>query len=212
MGGMSGQSGGGRAEDRDDLRERLLRAFPTVVHADVSPAIDRVPISVNPPVGLVNESNNRLWLPISFDGETLEIPARIYNSYSSTAIESLSAASRAAAGCIYTRHHDGLVRQRALELLLGHDAAWTAPFIVQLLGEYVVEICLDVERFLSDRLPELPKTAHGLTRFVESNRSFMALTRARATSYWAEYYRLDFLRVDSYPAVHALDVIERHVS
>lgn len=193
---------------RDDFRARLRDAFPTVAFAAASPALDLVPPAEIPPVGLVQESNNRPWPSISFQGETLAIPDRIYNGFPSRQVERLSPASRAAAGCIYTRHHDGQIRQRALELVLSHDVAWSAPFVVALLGEYVVDISVDIERFVRNRLDGFPETARGLGHFVDSNPSFMALTRARAVSYWAEYYRLDFLRMETYPALRALDVIE----
>jgi hypothetical protein len=193
---------------RDDFRARLLDAFPTVAYAAALPAIDLVPPADFPPVGLVQESNNRPWPSINFEGETLAIPDRIYNGFQSRDIERLAPASRVAAGCIYTRHHDGHIRQRALELVLSHDAAWSAPFVVALLGEYVVDICVDIERFLRDRLDSFPETSRALGQFVDSNPTFMALTRARAVSYWAEYYRLDFLRMETYPALRALDVIE----
>jgi len=193
---------------RDDFRARLLDAFPTVAYAAASPAIDLVPPADFPQAGLLQESNNRPWPSINFHGETLAIPDRIYNGFPSSDVERLSPASRAAAGCIYTRHHDGQIRQRALGLVLSHDAAWSAPFIVALLGEYVVEICSDIERFFRDQLDGYPETAGGLVHFVESNPTFMALTRARAVSYWAEYYRLDFLRMETYPALRARDVIE----
>ena len=77
-----------------------------------------------------------------------------------------------------------------------------------LLGEYVVDICVDIERFLHNRLDGFPETARGLGQFADTNPTFMELTRARAVSYWAEYYRLDFLRMETYPALRALDVIE----
>lgn len=84
---------------------------------------------------------------------------------------------------------------------------WCAPFVVQLLGEYVVEICIDVEELLADGATTYPNVARGLQHFAESSPAFMALTRARATSYWSEYYRADFPHINTYPAIRALDQI-----
>jgi hypothetical protein len=56
------------------------------------------------------------------------------------------------------RHHDGFGRQRQLKTLLDADEPWTAPFIVQLLGEYVIQICRDIERFARTKLPARPTT------------------------------------------------------
>ena len=41
---------------------------------------------------------------------------------------------------LYSRHHDGRIRQAALQSIVRADQDWTAPFIVQLASEYVVEI------------------------------------------------------------------------
>lgn len=77
-----------------------------------------------------------------------------------------------------------------------------------ILGEYVVEICTDIEQFLRNRLELFPETARGLRHFVESNPAFMALTRARAASYWAVYYQREFLDIATYPALRALALLE----
>ena len=78
-----------------------------------------------------------------------------------------------------------------------------------LLGEYVVDICVNIERFLRDQLDGYPRdrTRSWAVRRFEP-RLHGGLTRARAVSYWAEYYRLDFPRVETYPALRALGVIE----
>lgn len=208
MGAATGDSGTRRAEIRAELRTQIQRSFPSIAHAAASPAIELLPPADFGPIGLIHESNNRPWPGISFNGETLEIPDRIYNEFPTVDIDRLPPASRAAAGCIYTRHNDGHVRERALGLVLSHDAGWSAPFIVALLGEYVVEICTDIELFLRTRLDEHPETARGLRFFADSNPTFMALTRERAISYWAEYNRLQFLDVNTYPALRALNLLE----
>ena len=83
---------------------------------------------------------------------------------------------------------------------------------MQLLGEYVVEICVDIERFLNQRLPDSPEISAGLRDFVTSNPAFMALTRARAVSYWTEYYRGRFPCRDAYPPLDALDILNEHAA
>jgi hypothetical protein len=90
---------------------------------------------------------------------------------------------------IYSRHYDGHVRQRWLGTLLDGDEAWTAPFIAQLLGEYVIEICSDIERCISADSPAGSAQRRQLTAFLEANRGFAELTRARAFSYWSCYHQ-----------------------
>jgi hypothetical protein len=160
-------------------------------------------------LGLIHETNNTKQPAVTFDGEDLEIPNRICNAFPARAFEHLPPLSRAAAGCIDTRHHNGHTRQRALGLALSADVDWCAPFVVQLLGEYVVEICTDVETLLIGGSTTYPNVARGLRQLAESNPAFIALTRARATSYWSEYYRADFPDIDTYPAIRVLDQIRR---
>ena len=193
----------------EQLRSQLLGAFPSVARAAARQAIDLVPPADYSPLGLIHESNNAKWPAVTFRGDDLEIPGRIYNTFPAGAFERLAPLSRAAAGCIYTRHRDGHTRQQALGLALSADVDWCAPFVVQLLGEYVVEICIDVEELLTDGAMTYPNVARGLRHFAESNPAFMALTRARATSYWSEYYRTDFPHITTYPAIRALDQIRR---
>lgn len=193
----------------EQLRSQLRRAFPSVARSAARQAIDLVPPADYSPLGLIHESNNAKWPAATFHGDDLEIPGRIFNTFPAGVFERLTPPSRAAAGCIYTRHHDGRTRQRALGLALSVDVDWCAPFVVQLLGEYVVEICIYVEELLTDRAMTYPNVVRGLQHFAESNPDFMALTRARATSYWSEYYRTDFPHINTYPAIRALDQIKR---
>lgn len=186
------------------LRKELLRAFPSTAHAAALPALKLVRPSGSTARGLIQGT----WPAITFGGETLEVPGRIAVAFPRHRLEELAPLNRAAAGCIYTRHHDGFIRQRALHLALSQDVDWSAPFLVQLLGEYVVEISTDVHEFLTGAAATHPTTVRGLQHFVEANPSFMELTRARATSYWREYYCRRYWPMQDYPAIRALDQLE----
>ena len=119
---------------------------------------------------------------VCLDGETLAIPARVY--YDRTR---LLAATRAdgvegvISLCLGTRHHDGFVREHCLRRLLGLHHAWVAPFVVQLVGEYVVEIVQVIEA----ALPDLDASAYG--RFLRENPRYLATTERRVISYWYAY-------------------------
>jgi hypothetical protein len=89
----------------------------------------------------------------------------------------------ALAAVIYSRNHDGYVRQRQLAALLGSDEPWAAPFIVALLGEYVIEICLEIERFALTEFAARPAMRQSMSAFFAANRPFIELTRQRAISY-----------------------------
>ncbi|MGC4811185.1 hypothetical protein ACLQ29_11730 [Micromonospora sp. DT228] len=139
------------------------------------------------------------------DGEPVLIPYRIYSDEPSVAAEAaLSATQRAVLDCLYTRHHDGRVRQRRLERVVGLIQPWVAPFLVQLVGEYVDEILLVIRRVLTPEMvvPNSP-TDSVYGRFAAENPAFVALTGERVASYWDCYHRRRYPTLIDYPG-HAV--------
>jgi hypothetical protein len=134
----------------------------------------------------------------------VEIPYRIYNELPVTDLAPEGSQVAVAIDCLYTRHHDGYVRQRALRRLLTSEDLWTVPFVLQLLGEYVIEICEDIDRFAHGDLLRRPAMIRGFHSFAENNHDFITLTRQRATSYWECYYRRAHLYQATYPGLRAL--------
>ena len=80
-------------------------------------------------------------------------------------------------------------------------------FILGLLGEYVIEICYDIERFARSDLPAHTALRQHLSAFLADNPCFAELTRQRAISYWACYYRDQHPSQDTYPALVALSIL-----
>ncbi|WP_433288023.1 hypothetical protein [Micromonospora sp. CA-244673] len=160
----------------DDVRQALA-VLPPAPHAPASP------------------------FRVLVDAEPVVIPYRIYADEPPAGAEAaLSAAQRALLDCLYTRHHDGRVRQRRLERVVGLIQPWVAPFVVQLVGEYVDEILLVIRRVLGPELvvPHSPTDAvYG--RFVAENPGFVALTGQRVASYWACYHRRRYPTLIDYP-------------
>lgn len=138
-------------------------------------------------------------------GERLVFPYRIYchRTDIDTALTHSSGDARVLALCMGTRHCDGYVREECLRQLIAIDRSWATPFIVQLLGEYVIEIV----ELIASSIPQL--NAGQLGRFADDNPVFMAKTRRRAVSYWSCYHRARFSKLERYPAIAALDAIER---
>ena len=85
--------------------------------------------------------------------------------------------------CLLTRHSSGFVRQRHLDRIVGLSHAWIPPFVVQLTGEYVIEI-LNV---IHQNLEVLDRAVY--KEFLCNNESFLDLTGQRIASYWDCYYR-----------------------
>lgn len=190
------------------MDESLGRAFPARLATVVTSVARSLPDARLGATGSVTASNSRSWPGLVVAGEPVVIPARVYYpELSPSVIGGLSHLEAAVAAAVYSRHHDGFVRQRQLGTLLDADEPWTVPFIVQLLGEYVIQICRDIERFARTALPARPAMQESLSAFFRDNCCFAELTRRRAISYWSCYYRDQFASPDAYPALAALAML-----
>src|SRR5213078_2080778 len=97
------------------------------------------------------------------------------------------------------RHHEGWTRQRSVRRIVGAPLPWVVPFVVALVGEYVIEIVEDVARGLPEvgRAGSAQQQAYGA--FLAANPELLRLTQARVVSYWDCYYRRDYPRIHDYP-------------
>ena len=132
-------------------------------------------------------------------GETLQLPARVY--YESEALREVCARSGAegtVAQCLGTRHNDGFMRQQCAIQLLESDQYWAVPFIIHLLGEYVIEVIAPIERMLQEGVRP------AFREFVAENPAYMVTLEKRAISYWDCYYRRRFPNKSDYPGLRAI--------
>lgn len=141
--------------------------------------------------------------PVAVEGEALSIPMRVYHD---PPAGTWVGVERGVLAAVLTRHADGFVRQRALATLVDVDEPWAVPFVLALVGEYVLPIILDVAA-AADRLPARPATA----RFVADNPRFLALVHARAVSYWDAYRRDAYRSHRDDPAVTLVTELRRLV-
>ena len=133
--------------------------------------------------------------------EHLTIPGRIYNPPpGDDAVSALREEQRLMLACLFTRHHNGYVRQQYAELVAVERQPWVVPYVVHLLGEYVVEIA----EAIKDRLPRDQDSQALYARFAQDNPMFMATIHARATSYWNCYYRRAYPDRVTYPGLAVL--------
>jgi len=115
--------------------------------------------------------------------ESVTIPYRVHFDPPLIRLLFLTSPQRELADCLLTRHTDGFVRQRHLARILGLSRNWMPPFVIQLTGEYVVEIL----RVISQSLPLLDSAVY--REFILRNPAFLDLTEQRIISYWDCYYR-----------------------
>jgi hypothetical protein len=84
------------------------------------------------------------------------------------------------------------VRQRHLERILSMRETWVVPFVIQLMGEYVIQILENVEAYL----PTLDTALYG--RFAQDNQAYFQTTEVRMISYWDCYYRHPYKHPSNY--------------
>jgi hypothetical protein len=173
------------------LRDTLAAAFPSELGTQVSEAVQLLVAARSAPVG---------YSEVTVREQRLRIPYRIYENPPPGKVDNLSELARTVLHCLLTRHHDGCVRQQHAEMVISTDADWVAPFIVALVGEYVVEIVDAVRAALAelDTPGSWQRRQYG--RFAADNPGFMSLTRQRAVSYWDCYYRQEYPTFSRYPA------------
>ena len=142
--------------------------------------------------------------PLVVAGETIEIPYRIHLPQPSPSTwATCSDSQRRMLQCLYSRHHDGHIREAALRSFVHADLDWTPPFIVQLASEYVAAI----SQVVLDNIGVVGTPR--FRQFCSANAAFLLRCRARAISYWDCYYRRDFPRYRDCPAIRVLDAAIR---
>lgn len=153
---------------------KLLNAFPSSLRDEALSAIAILPEPSYRPLSAFT---------VRVNAESIAIPYR--ESYDPARIVSkrLSPTQKPFLDAILTRHNDGHVRQHHLSGILGLNQPWVAPFIVQLVGEYVVEIIEEIDRHIEKLDGDLYGT------FLRENPEFLRLTEQRVISYWDCYYR-----------------------
>ena len=113
------------------VSDALLHAFPSRLRDSVSNAVAMIPPAEHDAAG---------GFVVRVGDESVVIPQRIYNPEPlANVTDAWHGLERELVGCLYTRHHDGHVRERHLRSVIQLGYPWVVPFVVQLIGEYVVE-------------------------------------------------------------------------
>ncbi|MER8010349.1 hypothetical protein [Streptomyces sp. NPDC094149] len=187
-----------------DSSNPLITAFPAELASDAEAVLAVMPASRLQP---------HASFSVAVEGQQVLIPGRLYNDEPPTdAVASLSSRQRQLLHCLYSRHCDGVVRQRHLEKVVGSTDSWVVPFVVQLVGEYVLEILV----VICDELRDLatPGTCGHLAygQFIVDNPAFFARTQRRVVSYWSCCYRGTYASFRGYPGCTLLDLLRSAAS
>jgi hypothetical protein len=169
--------------------EWIRGALPEALAAEVASVAAQLPPPLLEP---------QTFLEVLVRGERLRIPHRMYHPEVAPPVPERTAI---ALSCLYTRNHDGRVRQKHLARVVSVAEAWVVPFVLHLVGEYVVEIVQDIEA----GLPRLCQPLY--VEFLRQNPAFLPLIKQRAFSYWDCYYRGSFRR-ETYPGLRIVAALE----
>ncbi|MFE2728472.1 hypothetical protein [Kitasatospora sp. NPDC059327] len=184
--------------------DQLINAFPVELSGDAEAVLAIMPTSRLRPLNPFS---------VAVEGQHVSIPGRLYNDEPpADALASLSSRQRQLLHCLYSRHHDGMVRQRHLAKVIGSADPWVVPFVMQLVGEYVVEILIVIDDELRDLA--IPGTSGHLAygQFIVDNPAFFARTQRRVVSYWNRYYRSSYARFRGYPGCALLELLRSAAS
>ncbi|MEU8760078.1 hypothetical protein [Streptomyces sp. NPDC048659] len=187
-----------------DRSYSLTMAFPAELAGDAEAVASVMPASRRLPAAPFS---------VVVEGQQVLIPYRLYNDEPlADAVASLSSRQRRLLHCLYSRHCDGVVRQRHLEKIVRSTDPWVVPFVVELVGEYVLEIMI----VICDELRDLaaPGTGGHLAygQFIVENPAYFASIQRRVVSYWSCYYRGTYASFQGYPGRTLLDLLRSAAS
>jgi len=157
--------------------EFMQKAFPSIYESDIK--------KILPLLKHGHLSYHDSITPIVVGDEKINLPSRIYyEEVDSDTLEKLTEKQKRIVFCYFLCHHNGYVRQKYLGKLLesGYLLEHEIPYVVYLMGSYVIEIINDIyESFEMIKL-------NGLDEFICGNPRFILTIEGRIGSYWGEYY------------------------
>ena len=173
-------------------KDELVQSFPLALHGDVRTVLSLLPED--------RYSHNWTFFSLRLGDEPLSIPRRIYLDPPFLQTVRLTGLQSQLLDCLFTRHHNGIVRQKHLARIIRSQNVWVPCFVVPLVGEYVIEIL----QLIQENLPYLDASPYA--DFVRVNPEFLELTEKRVASYWDRYYRSTPRK--EYPGFLVLDFLK----
>jgi|GEM_PF-132810 len=163
-------------------QQLLEKGFPKTIAQDVSAVFQIIP-KRKKAYGLSEQ-----FVTYRIQNDEIEIPYRVYwDEPKDEDLESLSPRQLMILHCIYSRSHDGYIRQKHIESIVSGDYPdWAIPYVVKICDEYVVEIIEVVYEHLAETDTERIK------KFCAQNYATFCRSYQRMISYWDIYYRQQY--------------------
>lgn len=132
-----------------------------------------------------------MQINIYWQGKQIQFPYRIYDDVSKAQVLT---AKDLEILCIYTRHHNGHIREVAVLELMQKFPTECIPFVVQLIAEYVVEIITSINKIIT------PKQCQEIQEFLKENPKHAQTIQSKIASYWGCYFKWRNIKLKDYPA------------
>ncbi|MFD1014646.1 hypothetical protein [Winogradskyella rapida] len=180
--------------------EIITNSFPADLKTDVLEVFKIIPLETKYKFDLISEHSYE----ISVDSEKLKIPVRIYfNEPKEQTEKELTEIQKDILNCIFTRHHNGFVREKRLKNISEKPEKWKTPFLIQLLGEYIYELLPIIDKKVNNNTLEFYR------EFKTENPKYWQQTESRIASYWNEYYRYKFPKLKDYLGIEIINRIKK---
>ena len=185
---------------KSDYLKIITNAFPMELASDVSGIFKIIPLETKFKFDLISPNS----YDVKINDEKLKIPVRIYFSETNEQSEKhLTDRQKDILNCLYTRHHNGYIREERLKKISERPEYWKTPFLVQLLGEYIFELFPIIDKRINE------KTLEFYQKFKEENPKYWQQTESRISSYWNEYYRYKFPKLKEYLGIEIINRIKK---
>ncbi|MDQ0878812.1 hypothetical protein QFZ77_007471 [Paenibacillus sp. V4I3] len=184
------------SEEKD--KYDLVRAFPRDLNKDVRQVLDIIPQESHLTFSYFEE--------LRLSEEALYIPSRIYyDEPPQSQISSLTVDQQTILYTLYTRHHNGYVREKNVKNAIAKAAecSWITAYLMLIIGEYVEEILQVIHQNRSLLNADFIKI------FVDENPKLYRTIQSRVVSYWNCYYRWKYPKPEQYVGFQVLAHLKR---
>lgn len=176
-----------------DEFSRFCRSFPVEIKNEVALLL--------PQLSIYSDHKTHWRNTFRLRGEELEMPNRLYWRRDKIRQGGLSMQQKTILNCLLSRHHSGYVREESLKDIIESNEYWVTPFIIYLLGDYVVEMlkCVDLNFKKINQ--------ENMIQFINENDDVWFLTKQRIASYWDCYHR--HIKKSEYVGFRLIQKIEK---
>jgi hypothetical protein len=184
---------------KPDYLKLIADSFPENLKSDVSTVFSIIPLESKYKFDLISSDSYN----VNVSGEVLKIPGRIYFEEPKPHNENqLTEKQKDILNCLFTRHHNGFIREKSLNKISAKPEKWKTPFLVQLLGEYIYELFPVIDKSVNEQ------TLGFYQEFKNENPKYWKQTESRIASYWNEYYRYKFPKLKEYLGIEIIKRIK----